>query len=72
MYLLKLNPLVYFSCIIVAAIPAYYLNRWLLFVIRPRESGWRLAAYFISAVFLAFAYTGMVSFVLFRWVWPLR
>jgi len=44
-------------CIVVAMVPMYYLNRWLLRVIRPRESAGRFFLFVFANFLLVVVYT---------------
>lgn len=58
-------PLLVFGLLLLSLVPAYYLNRWLLALLRPRESFWRLLLYFATSLLLVFGYTfAVVSLIL--------
>jgi hypothetical protein len=50
--------------IIIAAIPAYYMNKWMVRVTSPRKSFGRLMVYFLLSVVLAMLYSGLVIFII--------
>jgi hypothetical protein len=51
-----------------AVLPAYYTNKYLLKLIRPRESVARFFAHIIIILAVAMVYTGVVIFVLVKFV----
>lgn len=54
---MKLRSLLIMLCIVVAMVPMYYLNRWLLRVIRPRESAGRFFLFVFANFLLVVVYT---------------
>lgn len=56
--------------ILVAVIPAYFLNKFLLKVLRPKESFGRFFLYLLTCLAFAFAYTYSVMFVLLKIIGP--
>jgi len=57
---------------LIAVIPAYFFNRWLMVKIQPQQSFARFLLFLICIIVLAVAYTAAVSFILFRFVWPVK
>lgn len=51
-----------------AVLPAYYTNKYLLKLIRPRESVARFFAHLIIILAVALVYTSIVIFVLVKFV----
>ncbi|MDF2187545.1 hypothetical protein [Paraflavitalea sp. CAU 1676] len=49
-----------------AVLPAWYTNRYLLKVVRPKESLWRFVAYLIILAAVAVVYTTVVVWLLLR------
>jgi len=56
--------------ILIAIIPAYFLNKFLLKVLRPKESPGRFFLYLLTCLALAFAYTYSVMFAVFKIIGP--
>lgn len=52
--------------LLIAAIPAYFLNRYLLKTVRPKESFGRFLLYLLICLAFAFAYTWLAVFLLFK------
>jgi len=52
--------------LLIAAIPAYYINKYLLRTIRPKESFGRFFSYLLVSLAIAFAYTCLVVFILLK------
>ncbi|HEX6846391.1 MAG TPA: hypothetical protein VF144_05410 [Chitinophagaceae bacterium] len=50
--------------LIIAAVPAYYMNKWLLKITRPRVSLGRLILYFLLSVVVAMLYSGVVVYII--------
>lgn len=50
--------------LIIAAVPAYYMNKWLLKITRPRISLGRLILYFLLSVVVAMLYSGVVVYII--------
>jgi len=55
--------------ILVAVIPAYFINKWLLKIIRPRESFPKFFLYLLVNLAIAFLYTWLVVFILLKFIW---
>ena len=60
------NPAGILLFVLIAVIPAYYLNKWMLKVTRPKESLLRLMIYFFLSVVLALAYSALFLFAFAR------
>lgn len=58
--------------VVVAVIPAYFMNRWLLNTIRPKESWVRLAAFILCIAAAAMLYSALGWWLLQQTIWPLR
>lgn len=58
------NPFLLVTWVILAVLPAYYLNKPLLRLVRPKESVWRFLAYLVIVIAFTLLYTGIVIFVL--------
>jgi hypothetical protein len=56
--------------IIVAAAPAWFMNKWMIKLTRPKESFGRLMLYFLVCVIFALAYSAICIFVFTR-IYPL-
>ena len=61
---MKLRNLLILLTILVSLVPVYLANRWLLRLLRPRQSMGRLFLYLLSGFLLVFAYTFIVVFVI--------
>lgn len=57
---MKLRSLLILLSVVVAMVPVYYLNRWLLRVIRPRESAGRFFLFIFANFLLIVVYTVLV------------
>lgn len=58
--------------ILLALIPAIFINQFLFRTIQPRKSGKRLLIYIIILLAVTFAYTLIAGLIVFRFVWPLK
>ena len=67
---MNLRTLIFFG--LIAVIPAFFFNRWLMVKIQPRLSFGRFLLFLICILAMAFAYTAAISFILFRFVWPVK
>lgn len=56
--------------IVIGGIPAWFINKWLLKSIRPRESFGRFLLYLAVSLAIAFLYTWLGVFVLLKFIWP--
>ena len=54
--------------LVFAVLPAYYTNKYLLQLIRPKESLARMLAYIIILLAAAMLYAGIVVFVLAKFL----
>lgn len=54
--------------LVFAVLPAWYTNKYLLQLIRPKESTARFLAHIIISLAAAVVYTGIVVFVLVKFV----
>lgn len=61
---MSLRTLIFYG--LIAVIPAYFFNKWLQKIIRPRESLGRLAIFIVVILAAAFAYTA-AAVLLFMW-----
>jgi hypothetical protein len=64
-----LNPIGLLLFIVFVGLPAYYINRYVVQVTRPRESPARMAAYFIIILAAAFVITALVCIILIQFVY---
>jgi|GEM_PF-1019494 len=64
------NPLLLVTWLLLAVLPAYYLNKPLLRLVRPKESVVRFLAYLIIVMAFTLLYTSIVIFVLSKTVFP--
>jgi predicted tellurium resistance membrane protein TerC len=62
------NPFLLVTWVLLAVLPAYYLNKPLLRLVRPRESIPRFLAYLIIVIAFTLLYTSIVIFVLSKTV----
>lgn len=63
---MRLRSLLILLIVILALIPAYYFNRWLIKVMRPREHAGRFFLFFIANFVLIIVYTVLVVGVIVR------
>jgi hypothetical protein len=63
---MKLRSLLVLLALILAIVPAYYLNRWLQRVILPRENAGRFFLFLIANFVLIIIYTVLVVGVVVR------
>ncbi len=63
---MSLNPVWILFFIVIVVIPAYYLNKWMIKITRPKESFARLMLYFFLSVILALAYSALFIFTITR------
>ena len=60
-----MNSITFFVLFIVfVVIPAYYLNKWMLKVARPKESFKRLFLYILLSVAVALTYSWLFIFII--------
>ena len=63
---MSLNPVGFLLFIIIAALPAYYLNKWMIKLTRPKNSFGRLMIYFLLSLIVAMFYSAMAIFIITR------
>ena len=63
---MSLNPVGFLLFIVIAALPAYYLNKWLMKLTRPKDSFGRLMIYFLLSLIVAMVYSAMAIFIITR------
>lgn len=63
---MSLNPVGFLLFIIIAALPAYYLNKWLIKLTRPKDSFGRLMIYFLLSLIVAMVYSATAIFIITR------
>jgi len=62
---LNMDPVLFVLILVLGGLPAYYINKYLVRLTRPRESMIRMLAYFIILLATALIYTA-IMFVLLR------
>ena len=63
---MSLNPVGFLLFIVIAALPAYYLNKWLMKLTKPKDSFGRLMIYFLLSLIVAMVYSATVIFIITR------
>jgi len=63
---MKLRSLLILLVLILSMVPAYYLNRWLQQVMRPRENAGRFFLFLFANFILIIVYTVLVVGVVVR------
>jgi hypothetical protein len=63
---MKSKSLLILLIILVSLVPVYFFNKYLLKIIRPKESFGRLFLYFLSGLVLAFSYTFLIVLMIKR------
>ena len=63
---MSLNPVGFLLFIVIAALPAYYLNKWLMKLTRPKDSFGRLMIYFLLSLIVAMVYSAIAIFIITR------
>lgn len=58
--------------LLLAIIPAIFINQFLLNTVQPKRSAKRLILYIISLLAVTFGYTLLTGWILLRFVWPLK
>jgi hypothetical protein len=58
--------------LLLAIIPAIFLNEFLLNKIQPKKSAKRLILYIAALLAVTFGYTVLTGWILLRFVWPLK
>ena len=61
-----LDPVGLLLFIVIAVIPAYYFNKWIIRLTNPKKSFVRLMIYFILCVMVAMIYSAIVIFIITR------
>lgn len=56
--------------IILVVIPAYYINKWMLKITKPKESFRRLGLYVLLSIAIALAYSAIFIFIVLS-IYPL-
>jgi len=52
--------------IIIVAIPAYYFNKWMIKITKPKESFGKLMIYFLLSIVVAMVYSALAIFIITR------
>jgi hypothetical protein len=63
---MSLDPVGFLLFIVIAALPAYYLNKWLVKLTKPKDSFGRLMIYFLLSLIVAMVYSAMAIFIITR------
>ena len=63
---MSLNPVGFLLFIVIAALPAYYLNKWLMKLTKPKDSFGRLMIYFLLSLIVAMVYSATAIFIITR------
>ena len=63
---MSLNPVGFLLFIVIAALPAYYLNKWLIKLTKPKDSFGRLMIYFLLSLIVAMVYSATAIFIITR------
>jgi len=63
---MSLDPVGFLLFIVIAALPAYYLNKWLMKLTKPKDSFGRLMIYFLLSLIVAMVYSAMAIFIITR------
>lgn len=58
--------------LLVAVLPAYYTNRYLMKLVQPRRSFLRFILFLVIILGAAFLYTFAICWVLVKFIWPVR
>jgi hypothetical protein len=66
---MKWKAIVILLIILVSLLPAYFINKYLLKVLRPRQSLGKLLVYLLSSLLLVFIYTFLIVFII-KWIFP--
>jgi hypothetical protein len=53
-------------------VPAWFINQYLLKWIQPKRSMKHFLIYVLSLLAIAFLYTFLISWILFKYVWPVK
>jgi len=57
---------------LIAVVPAYFFNRWMMVKIQPRLSFRRFLLFVFCILALNVAYVTAISFIILRFVWPVK
>ncbi|HEV3410842.1 MAG TPA: hypothetical protein VG101_00130 [Puia sp.] len=68
---MKLRALLILLVLVVAMLPVYYMNRWMRWVMRPRESAGRLFLFLLANFVLIIVYTMLLVGMIVR-IFPTR
>ena len=66
---MRFKAIIILLIIFLSLIPAYSINKYLLKILRPRESLGRLLLYLLSSMLLVFIYTFLLVLVI-KWIFP--
>jgi hypothetical protein len=69
MQLISPNPIVYLLFILVALVPAWFLNKYLLKWIGPKKSFAHFFGYLLAVLVVVLLFAFMVSFAVLKFVW---
>jgi hypothetical protein len=69
--MLLFNPQLVFY-LLVAALPAWLMNRYLLKWLQPRRSFKHFLLYLLAVLSVAFLYTFIITWVLLKYVWTVK
>ena len=58
--------------LLLAIIPAVFINQFLLKFVKPKKSFRQLMVYILLLLVISLAYTIVVTWILLRFVWPLK
>lgn len=61
-----LNPTGLLLFFVIVAVPAFYFNKWMIKLTRPKGSFGRLMIYFLLSVIVAMAYSALAIFIITR------
>jgi hypothetical protein len=66
---MRWKAIVIFLIVLVSLVPAYFINKYLQKILRPRESLSRLLFYLVSGMLLVFIYT-LLLVLLIKLIFP--
>ena len=58
--------------LLLAVVPAIFINQLLIKIIHPRRSFKHFLLYIVALLAAAFLYTLLLTWILLRFVWPLK
>jgi hypothetical protein len=58
--------------LLISVLPAWIINQYLLKWIQPKRSMKYFLLYILSVLAIAFLYTFIVCWILFKYVWPVK